>query len=832
MPAKTAAAPRWVGRRSKRKEDPRLIQGISHYTDDLKLPGMLYAAFVRSPYAHAKIRSISTEAARSAPGVVGVFTSADMPNLGGAPYAGGMPGLKTPPNPPLAKEVVRHVGESVAVVVAEDAYAARDAAELVEVDYEALPVVSDVEKAIEKGSTLVHPEFKTNLAYVHELKTGDAAAGFKRADKVVQLRMTNQRLVPVAMETRGVVAEYRPGENVLTVWTSTQIPHLAKTQIAVMLGIPENSVRVVTPEVGGGFGSKLNVYREEGVIPWLAMKLGRPVKWSETRRENVLATIHGRDHIQNVELALKRDGTILALRARILADLGAYHQLLTPNIPTLTSLMITGCYKIPAIDVEVRGAFTNKMSTDAYRGAGRPEATYLIERMMDMAADELGLDPAEIRRRNFPKPTEFPFATATGLSYDSGNYQGALKKALAISGYDKLRTRQKAGWKQGKYYGIGLSTYVEICALGPSAAMPAGGWESATVRIDPTGAVTVLTGASPHGQGQETSFAQIVADELGISPDAITVVHGDTAAVPYGIGTFGSRATAVGGTAALYATQKLKHKLMVFAAHLLNAKPAKVSYSHGRFSVRGTRKSLPFGEVVMAAYTAKTLPPGVDPGLEATHFFEPTNFTFPFGTHICSVEVDPETGQVLIDKYLAVDDCGKVINPLLVEGQLHGGIAQGLGQALYEEMVYDSEGQAVTGELMEYAVPKAEHLPRFELAHTTTPSPVNPMGIKGVGEAGTIASTAAIVGAVCDALTPLGIRHLDMPLKPEKVWRAIRDAQHRSANTAASASAKARASAPAAPKAKPAPPKKPAARVKPAAKARRGSKSRPARRRS
>ena len=585
--------------------------------------------------------------------------------------------------------------------------------------------------------------------------------------------MLNQRLAPIAMETRAVLAEYLPGEHRLTVWSSTQIPHLLRTQVSVMLGLPETAVRVIAPEVGGGFGSKLNVYAEEGLIPWLAMKLGRPVKWSETRRENFTATIHGRDTINDVELALKKDGTVLGLRVRILADLGAYHQLLTPLIPQLTALMLAGCYKFTAIDIEIQGVFTNKMSTDAYRGAGRPEATYIVERIMDIAAHELGMDSAQFRLKNFPQPKEFPFTTITGLTYDSAKYQESLKRALQLAGYDTLRRRQKNGWKQGKYYGVGVSTYVEICAIGPSAATPAGGWESGTVRVEPTGKVTVLTGASPHGQGQETTFAQLIADELGIDPEDVSVVHGDTMAVPYGIGTFGSRATAVGGTAAYLATQKLKAKMATLAAHLLGSTPGDITIGRGHLTAKRNKKSISFGELVMAAYTARNIPPGFEPGMEATHFFEPSNFTFPFGAHIASVEVDAETGEVKVDKYVAVDDCGNVINPLLVDGQIQGGIAQGIGQAMWEELIYNEEGQLVTGSLMEYALPKAHFLPEFTLDRTVTPSPVNPMGVKGVGEAGTIASTPCMVNAVCDALSPLGIRHIEMPLKPERVWRAI-----------------------------------------------------------
>src|SRR3989454_621136 len=785
-PAKAPARPKngnqaskaahWVGKKLKRKEDPRLIQGISHYTDDLKLAGMIYCAFTRSPHAHAEIKVIRTDAARALPGVVAVFTAADTSGVGAVPCAVQMPDLKVPKHPVLATGRVHYVGEPVAVVVAEDLYTARDAAEKVEVEYEPLPVVTDMEKALSNDTAYVHDEFKSNQAFTHTLKNGNLEAAFKKADKVVKQRMINQRLCPLAMEPRAVIAEYLPGENRLTVWSSTQIPHLLKTQISLLVGLPETSVRVIAPEVGGGFGSKLNVYSEEGVVPWLSMKVGRPVKWNEGRRENFMATIHGRDTINDVELALKKDGTILGMRSRVLADMGAYHQLLTPLIPQLTALMHAGCYKIPAIQIDIIGVFTNKMSTDAYRGAGRPEATYNVERIMDIAASELGKDPAQFRLKNFPQPKEFPFTTITGLTYDSAKYQESLKRALKLAGYDALRRRQKSGWKAGKYYGIGVSTYVEICAIGPSAATPAGGWESGTVRIEPTGKVTLLTGASPHGQGEETTFAQLIADELGIDPDDVNVVHGDTMAVPYGIGTFGSRATAVGGTAAYMATQKLKAKLTTLAAHLLGCKPVDISFGRGQLNAKGGKK-IPFGELVLAAYTARNIPPGFEPALEATHFFEPSNFTFPFGCHICSVEVDIETGEIKIEKYVAVDDCGNVINPLLVAGQIQGGIAQGLGQAMWEEVIYNEDGQLVTGTLMDYAVPKAHFFPDFTLEHTVTPSPVNPMGVKGVGEAGTIASTPGIVNAVCDALSPLGVRHIEMPLKPERVWNAIQAAR-------------------------------------------------------
>jgi len=774
----------WVGKKLKRKEDPRLIQGISHYTDDFKMTGMLYCVLVRSPHAHAKVLGIKTDAARALAGVVAVYTSADTAAIGMVPCAIQMPDLKVPKHPVLATDRVRYVGEPVVAIVAEDIYIAQDAADLIEVDYEALPVVVDLEKALSDDTAYVHEEFKSNRAFTHVLKNGDIDQAFQKADRVVRQRMQNQRLAPIAMETRGVLAEYLPGENRLTVWSSTQIPHLLKTQISLMVGLPETAVRVIAPEVGGGFGSKLNVYAEEGIVPWLAMKLGRPIKWSESRRENFVATIHGRDTVNDVELALAQDGTVLGLKVRILADLGAYHQLLTPLIPQLTALMLAGCYKFPVMDIEIIGVFTNKMSTDAYRGAGRPEATYIVERIMDIAAHEIGIDSAEFRKKSLPQPAEFPFTTVTGLTYDSAKYQEALRKALELAGYEDLRARQKAGLKEGKYYGIGVSTYVEICAIGPSAATPAGGWESGTVRIEPTGKVTLLTGASPHGQGEETTFAQLIADELGIDPDDVNVVHGDTLAVPYGIGTFGSRATAVGGTAAYLATQKLKAKMAALAGHLLGAPAADITIARGSLNAKNG-KSISYGDLVLSAYTARNIPAGFEPGLEATHFFEPSNFTFPFGTHIAAVEVDIETGEVKLEKYIAVDDCGNVINPLIVDGQIHGGIVQGLGQAMWEELVYNEDCQLVTGSLMDYAIPKAHFFPEFTLDRTVTPSPVNPMGVKGVGEAGTIGSTPCMVNAVCDALSSLGVRHIEMPLKPERVWKAITSASKTVAVTSA-----------------------------------------------
>ncbi|HYP25208.1 MAG TPA: glyceraldehyde dehydrogenase subunit alpha [Blastocatellia bacterium] len=794
---------KYVGKRIKRTEDPRLIQGLGHYVDDIKLPDTLHVVFLRSMYAHARITGIDTSEAEHAPGVVAVYTGRDVvEKVGPVPCAGALPGLRVPDYRVLAKDKAVFVGQPVAAVVATDQYSARDALDLIMVDYEELPPAVDVEESANNGP-VIYEEYGDNISYKLTAGEGDIEAALASSDHVIKQRVVHQRLAPVAMEGRGVLARYYPGEKELTIWSSTQIPHLLRTQLAIMLGIPENKLRVITPEVGGGFGSKLNVYAEEAMLGWISMQLGKPVKWIETRRENMQATIHGRGQVGYIEIGCKNDGTVTGLRYNVFADLGAYHQLLTPAIPTLTGLMLSGCYKIPAIQINITGVFTNKMSTDAYRGAGRPEATYVVERALDLVAAELGLDAVEVRRRNFPSPDEFPFKTATGLFYDSGEYEGALQKALDMAGYDQLRQEQKIAREHGKIIGIGVSTYVEICALGPSQAMPAGGWESATVRVEPTGKVTVLTGASPHGQGQETSFAQIVADQLGVPLEDVAVIHGDTSIVQYGIGTFGSRATAVGGTAVYIAVEKLKEKAAKIAAHLLKSDVSNVTFKEGRFSKQATRAAAAAGEVpepvlpagqapagalpepdtegnhislqdiALAAHIAKDLPEDMEPGLSATYFFEPKNFTFPFGTHIVVVEIDRETGDLQFLRYVAVDDCGKVINPMLVEGQIHGGIVQAMGQALYEEVVYDEQGQLVTGTLMDYALPKASTTPWLELDRTETPTPVNPMGVKGVGEAGTIGATPAVVGAVVDALSPFGVRHLDMPIRPEAVWRIV-----------------------------------------------------------
>ncbi len=762
-----------VGTKVKRREDPRLVQGLSHYVDDLRMADVLQVAILRSPHAHARINGIDKDAAQALPGVVSVVTGADIgDSVGSVPCAAANPTLRTPPHPVLAQGEVRYVGEPVAAVVAEDSYTARDALDLIEVDYEPLPAVSDLEKALQPGSPLVHSQWDSNQAFTFECGTGDMDKARAEADVIVKQKFIHQRLAPIPVETRGVVARYFPGEGELTVWSSTQIPHLLRAMLALVLGFPEHRLRVIAPEVGGGFGCKLNVYREEALLAHLAMKLKATVKWIEGRRENMQATIHGRGQVGTVEAAVKKDGTILGVTYDSLLDTGAYHQLLTPGMPPLTGLMISGSYKIPTLKFTSTGGFTNKVATDAYRGAGRPEATLVIERTMDLIARELDMDPVELRRKNFAQPADFPLSVATGLAYDSGNYQAALDKALEMAGYQDLRAQQKRLREEGRYMGIGFSTYVEICAMGPSAALPAGGWESGTVRMDFTGKATVLTGVSPHGQGEETTFAQIVSDDLGVPIEDVAVLHGDTAVVPNGIGTFGSRGISVGGTAVYMATQQVREKAEAIAANVLECSADDLEFEDGKFSVKGVPdKGITIQEVALQAHVATKLPAGMEPGLQATSVFEPSNFTFPFGTHICVVEVDTHSGEIEIKKYVAVDDCGKVINPMIVDGQVQGGIAQGLGQALLEEVVYDEDGQLVTGSLMDYAVARAEDLPPLEFARTETPSPVNPMGVKGVGEAGTIGSTPSIVNAVVDALAPFGVKHIDMPLKPEKIWR-------------------------------------------------------------
>ncbi len=768
-------SPKYIGEPVLRREDDRMIRGLGTYVDDIRPAGLHHMAILRSPLAHARVVSVDTSRALGLAGVRGVFTGADTRGLGPVPRATVLPPDATlPRHPVLAENVVRFVGEPIAAVVASSPAVARDALELIDVSYDELPVISDPHEALHNRPGLVHSDLGTNVAFTWRLGGGPMpeSEAWSSANRTFALRIEHQRLVPSAIEPRGVVAVFDPGRRHLTLWTSTQIPHFVRTFVALMLDHPESGLRVVAPDVGGGFGSKLNVYREEALACFAAMRLGVPVKWIERRTENFQATAHGRGHTGEIEVSATPEGKILGLRYRILADLGAYHQLLTPAIPAITGLMMSGPYDIGRVDLEVTGVYTNRMSTDAYRGAGRPEATYVLERTMDHVAAELGLHPAAVRRVNFI--ASFPHTTATGLVYDSGDYGAALDRAIDEIGLPALEREREKARARGRLFGIGLSSYVEICALGPSKGMPTGGfgWESALVRVAPTGSVTVFTGTCPHGQGQETAFAQIAAERLGIDIDAVTVLKGDTATLPYGVGTFGSRALVVGGTAVLKAADRVAAKVRTIAAHRLGVAPDVLSAADGVLSA-GDRR-LTFAEVAFMAWAGSDLPPGMEPGLEALEFHEPGNFTFPFGAHICAAEVDPETGRVTIVRYVAVDDCGRVVNPMLVEGQIHGGIAQGIGQALIETAVYDENGQLLTSEFTDYALPRAHDLPRFECARTETPAPGNPLGAKGVGEAGTIGATPAVVNAVIDALRPLGVKHLQMPLRPERVWRAIR----------------------------------------------------------
>ncbi len=771
----TPATKGYVGQRVRRTEDPRLITGTATYVDDITRPGMLYAAVLRSPHSAAKITSISIEKAASLPGVSAVYTGEDIKEVGPVPCAGSMPTLRVPHHAILAQDRVYYVGHPVAAVVASDRYVAQDAVDQIEVEYEPTDSVADPEKALEGGGVRVHPEYDDNVAFTFHAEGGDTDAAFEAADVVVSERVTVPRLAPSPIETRGVVAEYDEGTKDLLVYSSTQIPHLLKTQLAVQLNLPENHVRVIAPEVGGGFGSKCNVWAEEALACFAAMDLKQPIKWIENRRESISVVAHGRGHIDHLEMAAGSDGTITAVRFKILQDIGAHHQLLTPIIPTLAVIMIPGLYKIKSFTADLTGVFTNLPPTDLYRGAGRPEATYVLERVVDKLADKLGMDPAELRLKNFPSADEFPFETASGLSYDSGDYAKAFNIALENIGYQDFLAEQQQARSEGRLLGLGISTYGELCAFGPSSALPAGGWESATVRVEATGKVTVMSGASPHGQGGETIYAQMAADALGVGIDDVVVIHGDTGKVHWGVGTFGSRGTAIGGTAVHLALEDIVAKSKKYAAHIIEASPDSVQFEGGVFSSSETDKTLTFQALALEAVLAQNLPPDTEPGLSATRFFEPANFAFPFGAHICTVEVDGDTGQVKILRYVAVDDIGNVINPMLVDGQLHGGIAQGLGPAFLEEVVFSDDGQLLTGTFMDYAIPKAKDMPWIESERTVTPSPVNPLGAKGVGEAGTIGSLPAFVNAVVDALSHMGVEHIDIPMTPQKVWNLINE---------------------------------------------------------
>jgi carbon-monoxide dehydrogenase large subunit len=789
------------GARVNRREDPRLVTGNGLYTADVVLPNMVHAAFLRSPYAHARIKSINTEKAKALPGVIAVVTGKDIASkLNPVPCAWQLTNaeIKVPKYYPVAIDKVRYVGDPVAVVVAETPYQAADALEAIEVEYEPLQAVVDQESACKPDAPLLYDnDVPNNLAFHWKISSGDVSRAFAEAEVTVKERLVNQRLLPTAIEPRGALAQYNPSKDELTVWITSQNPHVHRLLLSLMTGIPEHKIRVISQDVGGGFGSKIPCYGPEAVVVLLAKEFLLPVKWIEDRRENYVSTIHGRDHVEYVELAGKFDGTITGIKVITYANLGAWLSTAAPGVPTiLFGTMLSGPYKIKNLECEVFGVLTNTTAVDAYRGAGRPEATFILERIVDIFARKINMDPSEVRIKNFIPRDAFPYTTPTGLTYDSGDYEGTLRRALEISGYKDLREEQAARLKsfllentetgkrkrtKEKLIGIGLSSYVEVCGLGPSSIVRSTGfalglWESATVRVHPSGKVSVFTGGHPHGQGEETTFAQIVASELGVNLEDVEVVHGDTDKVPFGMGTYGSRTTPVAGGAIVFACRKIKEKARKIAAHLLEAREDDIVFDSGKFYVRGspgTAKTL--AEVAWASYGAGSseLPSGLEPGLENTTFYDPPNFVFPFGTHVCVVEVDTETGQVKIKKYVAVDDCGKQINPMIVEGQVHGGIAQGVAQALWEAAVYDKDGNLVTSTLSDYAVPTAYELPSYETASTETPSPHHPLGIKGVGETGTIASTPAVVNAVCDALSHFGVKNIDMPLVPEKIWRIL-----------------------------------------------------------
>src|SRR5690349_17770339 len=782
------ATARVLGASIKRREDPRFITGKGNYTDDLKLAGMTHAVFVRSPHANAKIRKIDTSKAAKAPGVVAIFTGKDMTGVNSLPCGWLLPELKIPPHMPLASDAAHYVGDPVAIVIADSQAAASDAADLVAVDWDVQPSVTSTEKAAAKGSPRIHEVAPDNVAFKWQI--GDAAAtdaAFKSAAVTVKKRIVNQRLVANPMEPRACVARYDESTGDWTLWVTSQNPHVHRLLMtAFVLGIPEHKVRVIAPDVGGGFGSKIFLYNEETVCSWATRQIKRPIRWTSTRREAFQTDAHGRDHVSEAELALSRDGKILALRVKTIANLGAYLSTFAPAVPTyLYGTLLNGVYEMGAIHAQVTGVFSNTTPVDAYRGAGRPEAAYLIERIIEAGAAALKMDVLEIRRKNFIPKFDNGYQTKVALNYDSGNYGAALDKLLTILDYRKVRAEQEAARKEGKLVGIGFSAYIEACSIAPSKVVgslgaQAGLYESGIVRVHPTGKVTVFTGSHAHGQGHETTFSQLVADELGVPIEDVEIVHGDTGAIAFGMGTYGSRSASVGGTAIHMSINKIKEKGKKIAAHLLEASAGDIEYVNGQFQVKGfPGKAVPFGQVALTAYVPHNYPEGLEPGLEETSFYDPSNFCFPFGTHACVVEVDRDTGQVKLLRYVAVDDVGNVLNPMIVDGMVHGGIAQGVGQALWEGAVYDDgSGQLVTGTMMDYAMPKADMLPLYETDRTVTPTPVNPLGIKGAGETGTIAATPAVVNAVVDALRPLGIDHIEtMPLSPERVWKTMQAAK-------------------------------------------------------
>jgi carbon-monoxide dehydrogenase large subunit len=783
------------GRARKRKEDARLITGQTRWTDNITLPGMLHIAIVRSPLAHAKITRINTEAAQQLPGVQGVFTAADLgADSISTPCAWQItPDMKSPQAPPLAVDTVHFAGEGVAIVVARDAASAADAADAVEVDYDPLEPVLDMEAALADGATLVHPDLGTNRNALWVFDSGQAgsggsaeaaiAAAVSDPDSIViSRRFRQQRLVPAFMEPRSVVVD--PTAEQLTMWSSTQVPHIVKTMVALTLGLPEQKLRVIAPDVGGGFGGKLQVIPEEMLAVLVARRMGKPVKWTETRSECMVATHHGRAQIQDVTIAARKDGTVTALKVELMADMGAYLRIITPGTPLLGAFMYGGIYKFPAYRLACTNVFTTKTPTDAYRGAGRPEATFAIERIMDELAVELGVDPMQLRERNWIKSEEFPYTTAATLTYDSGNYEAATAKAMELFDYDGLRAEQRRRREANDpvQLGIGISTYTEMCGLAPSRILgalsyAAGGWEHASIRMLATGKVEVVTGVSPHGQGHVTAWSQIVADRLGVPFEDVEVLHGDTQSSPKGMDTYGSRSLAVGGVAVVKAIDKVIDKGKKMAAHLLECSEVDIDFIRGKFTIKGTDRGVTIQEVAFAAFSAHNYPEGMEPSLDSEATFDPENFSFPHGTHLCAAEVDTETGRVQIRRYVGVDDIGTVVNPSIVEGQIHGGLVQGVAQALFEEAVYDEGGTLTTGTLADYLVPSAVDVPHFTTDRTETPATTNPLGVKGVGEAGAIASPPAVVNAILDAVRHLGVTDIDMPCSPQRVWRAVQSAR-------------------------------------------------------
>src|SRR6201981_1936831 len=781
-----------LGKARLRKEDERLITGQTNWTDNITLPGMLHIAFLRSPYAHARITSVDVSAARNEPGVIAAYSGADFAaEQGSLPCAWPVtPDIVIPAHPPMAVDEVRYVGEAVACGVARDRYAAADALAAIEVDYEQLPAVLDMEAALAEGSPKVHEA--GNKSYEWAFANGDLDAAFRDAPVVLERTYRQQRLIPSAMEPRAVVCA--PVGDEYTMWTSTQIPHVLRLMLALVTGIPEQNLRVIAPDVGGGFGSKLQVTGEEVLALLLARKLGRPVKWTESRSEGNMTVHHGRDQWQYIKLAADNDGRIRGLEVDLLADMGAYLMLVTPGVPLLGAFMYPAIYKMDAYSFKCTGIFTTKMPTDAYRGAGRPEATFAIERIMDELATELGMDPLELRERNWIKHEEFPYTTIATLVYDSGNYEAATARAKELFGYDELRAEQKARRESGDpvQLGIGISTFTEMCGLAPSRVVGSlrygvGGWENATVRVLATGKIEVVTGSSAHGQGHETAWSQIVADKLGVPFEDIRVLHGDTQVSAKGMDNYGSRSLAVGGIALVGACDTVIPTAKRVAAHLLEASENDMEFTAGRLHVRGDPgQGHSIQEIALATFTAHNFPAGTEPSLASEHTSDPENFSFPHGTHLCATEVDTETGRVTIRSYVAVDDVGKVVNPLIVEGQVHGGLVQGIAHALFEEAIYDDAGNLLTTTLADYLVPSAADLPSYVTSRTESPAG-NRLGVKGVGEAGTIASTPAVVNAIIDALRPFGVSDITMPCTPERVWRAIQEAQGASPTTPAAA---------------------------------------------